>query len=412
MSQQSPPAPLDHRLLQRDAANFPPAMMRALSSILGPVIGLIVVVAIFGIWKPDRFLKTQTIVNALTENYHFAVAAAGATFVIITAGIDLSVGSTMALSCVCCAFAIRGVTFPERSAGTTIGLSVTIMLIVGICVASRMLQAGGKHGQAVRTSALAGGASGLVVAGLWLALGGRIVAPMSPVVGMVVGIVAGTLIGFLNGSLITCLGLPPFIVTLATLGAVRGLVLYITDRGTPISMPAGSAQYATMESFSALHYTDVLGLAPSVWLSLLVVALAVPLLHFTVLGRYAYAIGSNERTARLCGVNVYRYKTFCYMIAGATAGLAGVLMTAKFRSGQPATFQGDELKIIAAVVIGGTSLFGGEGTIIGTFLGLIMLGVLNSGCVIADIPTELQQIFIGGTIILAAALDRFRHLRG
>jgi ribose/xylose/arabinose/galactoside ABC-type transport system permease subunit len=130
-----------------------------------------------------------------------------------------------------------------------------------------------------------------------------------------------------------------------------------------------------------------------------------------VLGRYVYAIGSNERTARLCGVRVERYKIICYTIAGATAGMAGVMMAATFVTAIPSEFRGAELDVIAAVVIGGTSLFGGEGTIAGSALGVLMLNTLYSGCNIVGISSYIQQIFIGGTIVLAAALDRFRHLR-
>src|SRR5205814_8181932 len=111
----------------------------------------------------------------------------------------------------------------------------------------------------------------------------------------------------------------------------------------------------------------------------------------TVLGRYAYAIGSNERTARLCGVNVERYKTLCYVIAGACAGLAGVMMTAQFKGGQPTELSGAELIVIAAVVIGGTSLFGGEGTIVGTLLGILLLGLLYISCVLAEISSNVQR---------------------
>jgi ribose transport system permease protein len=215
-----------------------------------------------------------------------------------------------------------------------------------------------------------------------------------------------------NGALITSMGLPPFIVTLATMAVYRGLALDSTG-GVPVNPDytwTASARSA-MDSLRTLQFGSFLGLPPNVWIAFGVVLVGVPLLHLTVLGRYAYAIGSNERTARLCGVHVDRYKTLCYVISGAAAGLAGVTMTAKFKAGQPAEFTGAELTVIAAVVIGGTSLFGGEGTIIGTVLGVLMLGLLYSGCVIADISTFKQFEFIGGTILLAAALDRFRHLR-
>ncbi len=406
MTQSSPSAPSRTSLL-------PPALARSLSSILGPLIGLLVVLLIFGAWKPTRFLTLGNFNNVLTYNYHYAVAAVGMTFVIVTAGIDLSVGSTMALACVCCAMAIRGFEFPPRQAGLTIGIGVAVALIVGLCAAGRMLQAGRRTADAAARAAAIGAAAGLVVALLWLAVGGRAFAPMPASLAFVVGVAVGALAGLLNGTLITTLGLPPFIVTLATLEIYRGLVLDISG-GTPVSPEPGwpDAAKAAMESLRTLHSGELLGLRPNIWLALLVVGVGAPLLHFTILGRYAYAIGSNERTARLCGVNVERYKTLCYVISGITAGLAGVMMAAKAKGGQPAEFTGAELTVIAAVVIGGTSLFGGEGTIVGSLLGVLMLGLLYSGCVLADISTFKQRIFIGGTIVLAAALDRFRHLRG
>jgi ribose/xylose/arabinose/galactoside ABC-type transport system permease subunit len=392
---------------------IPPGVARAFASILGPLIGLLIVIAIFGIWRPSRFLTSGTFVNVLTYNHHFVVAAVGTTFVIVTAGIDLSIGSVIALSCTVCAMVIQGVSFPPRSVGISIGIGAAVALLVGLCIAGRLLQTGMHAKRAVGISLAWALASALVVALVWYALGGRRWHSMPWGVGMLAGIIVGTLAGFLNGCLITTLGLPPFIVTLATLAIFRGLVLDITG-GTPVSPDYTWSESATasMLALRNLQLGSFLGLPPNAWIAFAVVLVGAPLLHFTVLGRYAYAIGSNERTARLCGVNVERYKTLCYMIGGATAGLAGVMMTAKFKGGQPAEFTGSELTIIAAVVIGGTSLFGGDGTIVGSVLGVIMLGLLDSGCVIADISTFKQKEFIGGTIVLAAALDRFRHLRG
>jgi ribose transport system permease protein len=349
------------------------------------------------------------------------------TFVIVTAGIDLSVGSTMALAGVCCVKAVRGLTFPAAEASTTTGVGVAVALVVGLCVAGRLVRGGrGAAAGTARVVAVAGGAgcgAGAVAALLWLALAGRAFAPASPLVAALVGIGAGALVGLVNGGLVTSLGLPPFIVTLATLESVRGLVLLVSG-GTPVSPDDAwpAAAVAGLDALERLHsgaFQLRLGgvplspaLAPNLWLALLVAAIGVPLLHLSVLGRYAYAIGSSERTARLCGVAVERYKAACYMIAGATAGLAGVMMAAKFRGGQPSEFAGAELTVIAAVVIGGTSLFGGEGTVAGTLLGVLMLGLLYSGCVLAGISSFVQRIFIGGTIVLAAGLDRFRHGRG
>jgi ribose transport system permease protein len=408
------PSPIDYQSADPEGRSLVPAgVARALGSIIGPLIGLIVVLAIFGAWRPTKFLTVGNFTNVLTNNYHFLVAAVGMTFVIVTAGIDLSVGSTMALACVCCAMTIQGVAFPQYSAGTIIVSGSAVGLIVGIGLAGVLLRGGRHPARALGWGAAVGGGAGLVIALLMVLVGGHASSPMPAVVGAGVGIAVGALVGVLNGGLITSLGLPPFIVTLATLEAIRGLVLYISG-GTPVSPDYTWAPRAkdAMDSLRLLHFGSFLGFPPNVWIGLAVVLVGAPLLHLTVLGRYAYAIGSNERTARLCGVNVERYTTICYVISGATAGLAGVMMAAKFKGGQPAEFTGAELTVIAAVVIGGTSLFGGEGTIVGTLLGILMLGLLYSGCVIADISSFVQRIFIGGTIVLAVALDRFRHLRG
>lgn len=413
MSEQRSPQRPEATMLEYESAGVrATGVARAMSSIVGPSIGLLVVIAIFGIWRPSRFLTGNNLNNVLMSNYHFAVLAVGMTFVIITAGIDLSVGSMMALASVCRALAIRGVQFPAREAGMTLGIGVAIGGLVGLCVAGRHMQAGRRTREVLAWSFGAGGASGVLVAIIWLLLGGHRFASASPVVAVAVGIAVGALAGWLNGSLVTALGLPPFIVTLATLVIFRGLALDIA-KGSPVSPDENwsEAAWASMTSLRSLHFGSFLGLAPNIWLTGLVILIGAPLLHFTVVGRYAYAIGSNERTARLCGVNVDRYKSLCYVISGITAGVAGAMMTSKLRGGQPTEFTGAELTVIAAVVIGGTSLFGGEGTIIGAELGILMLGLLYSGCVIADISPFKQMEFIGGTIVLAAALDRFRHMR-
>jgi ribose/xylose/arabinose/galactoside ABC-type transport system permease subunit len=376
-------------------------LARPLGSILGPLIGLALVIGIFGAWQPDTFLSTAAFRNVFENNYHFVIAAVGATFVIITGGIDLSVGSTMALACVCCALAAAGMRFPSFDWQRGFVIAGGLALLAGLCVAGGTLQGGWPRLRALLWAlGSAAVAAGVGLLG-WRLLAGVTVPPLPLPAALLIGVAVGVLVGVVNGALITSLSLPPFIVTLATLGAVRGLTLYMTN-GIPVpNVP---------ESVSVLHYSAwVFGLSPNLWITIAVVVISVPLLHFTVLGRYAYAIGSNERTARLCGIPVEWWKTLCYVIAGGAAGLAGALMTATL-GGRPTNFEGLELTAIAAVVIGGTSLFGGQGTVAGSILGVLMLGFLNTGCTMAGLSSYVQPIFIGATIVIAAAIDRFRHL--
>jgi ribose transport system permease protein len=377
-------------------------LVRAMGSIAGAVIGLAMVLAIFGAWRPDKFLTGRNFNNILIYNYHYVVAAIGATFVIITAGIDLSVGSTIALASVACALAAKGFEAPPFQWAQDLTISGGVAILVGLCVGGHLLQRG-KRAVIAATAACAGGAlAGAAAGAAWAALAGRLVPPMPAAWAIAIGIGVGGIVGVINGSLITTLSLPPFIVTLGTLEAVRGLTIYMTGASPVSNLPPGLIHQ--------LHWSSWWGLAPNVWIAIAVVAIAAPVLHLSVLGRYTYAIGSSERTARLCGVRVERWKTVCYVICGLCAGLAGVMMTSQFDSGQPTEFVGSELTIIAAVVIGGTSLFGGEGTVVGSVIGVLMLASLRSGCNIAGINSDLQRVFIGGMIVLAAALDRFRHL--
>jgi ribose/xylose/arabinose/galactoside ABC-type transport system permease subunit len=398
---QPPSTPmLPSRALATQRETKPPLVRRLVgrvSPIAGPLVGLVLVILIFGSWKPTLFFSSRVFVNVLSNNYHFAVAAVGATFVIITAGIDLSVGSTMALACVCCAMTIKGFATPEFEIGQGVVIGGGIALLAALSIGGRMRQRGEKHWRTTGVSCAMGAIAGLLALGSWFLVAGHRVGPQPVVLGIVVGIFVGAVVGWVNGLLVTSLALPPFIVTLATLEAVRGTALYVTN-AIPVSSLPGDLKLA--------HYGSWLGLPPNVWLTGIVLLIAIPILHYTVLGRYAYAIGSSERTARLCGVRVERWKTVCYVIGGICAGIAGVMMAAKFNGGPPDEFRGSELTVIAAVVIGGTSLFGGEGTV----LGVLMLGFLYTGCNIADISPHVQRIFIGATIVLAAAVDRFRHL--
>ena len=276
------------------------------------------------------FLTVSNLLNIAEQTSIIAVVAAGMTFVIITAGIDLSVGSVLAFSGV------------------------------------------------VMASSLAAGRS----------------IPLALAIGLSVGLVCG--IG--NGVLISVGRLPPFIATLGMMSIARGAALMFTQ-GRPIS--------GFSETFRSIASTDVLRVPFPVIVMIGVYFVSHLVLARTKLGRYAYAIGGNETAAHLSGVNVRLYKTAVYGLSGMCSALAAVLLTARLNSAQPIAGIMYELDAIAAVVIGGTSLMGGEGTVAGTLIGALIIGVLRNGLNLLAVSSFIQQIVIGSVIVIAVLLDTF-----
>ena len=227
-----------------------------------------------------------------------------------------------------------------------------------------------------------------------------------PCVAALAGTLAATAIGIVQGLLITGLRLVPFIVTLGGLQAIRGLTKGIADN-QEITPPSNWLFRQLMFPVEGRAFSPPL-VPAGVWATLAAALFAGALLTYTKLGRRIYAVGSNEATARLCGVPVPRTKISVYAISGAFAGLAGVLEFSKLNMGQPTGAQSYELFVIAACVIGGTSLSGGVGTITGTVLGALIISTLNAGAQQAGWPKWVQEIAIGAIIIIAVALDRLR----
>lgn len=218
-------------------------------------------------------------------------------------------------------------------------------------------------------------------------------------VGVLIGIFGGMFWGFVNGLLTTRLKINPFIVTLGTLGIVRGITLIISN-GLPV--------HQIPQAFSYLG-EGTLGGVPFVLWILLVCAVAVHvILEHTKLGRYAFAIGSNPDAAYYAGIPVTFCTTAVYAIGGMLTGLAGMIEASRLMTGQPTAGQGYELQAIAAVVIGGGSLRGGEGTVIGTLVGAFIMGLLSNGSDLLGISPYLQQAIIGAVIILAVTVDEVR----
>lgn len=221
-------------------------------------------------------------------------------------------------------------------------------------------------------------------------------------IGVAVGLLCGLFWGFVNGLLATSLKIPPFIVTLGTLGIVRGVTLIIS-RGLPVvGLP---------RSFALLGEGALAGV-PVVLFVLLACAVITHLtLHSTKLGRYTYAIGSNPEAAVYAGIPVAKYTVAVYAISGMLTGLSGMIEASRLMTGQPTAGQGYELQVIAAVVIGGGSLTGGAGSVVGTLIGAFIMGLLSNGSDLLRINPYVQQALIGAVIILAVALDEARKRR-
>jgi len=227
---------------------------------------------------------------------------------------------------------------------------------------------------------------------------------LPPLLAVLLGILTGALIGFVNGVLITRLRLVPFIITMGMMGIARGLAKWVA-RNQKIDAPLTWIN----ELMAKSPRPSWLLLAPGVWLMIVLAVIMAVVLRRTVFGRHAFAIGSNEAAARLCGIRVDAAKVAIYAIGGMFLGLSGVMEFSRLTVGDPTVAVGLELDIIAAVVIGGGSLNGGEGSILGSMIGVFIMSFLRNGCTMMGWPNYIQEIIIGIIIIAAVSLDRIRH---
>ncbi|GMA51385.1 ribose ABC transporter permease [Alicyclobacillus contaminans] len=300
---------------------------------LGPLIGFLLLFIILSIVSP-QFLTFGNLRNVALQMSVNTLLAVGMTFVILTSGIDLSVGSTLALS-------------SAIAAGLMVGHTP-----------------------------------------IWLAV--------------VIALVVGLLAGLLNGIFIAYARLAPFIVTLGTMTLFRGMTEIYTQ-GTPIfNIPTG---------FSWLGTAQLAGIPVPVILTVLILVAAWIILHRSIPGRRIYAVGGNEQVAYLAGVRVKKYLLLVYMVSGVLAAVAGLVLTSRLGSAEPTAGTGYELDAITAVVLGGTSLFGGEGTLVGTLIGAAILGVIDNGLNILNVNSFWQDAVRGAIILLAILLDRKKVTR-
>ncbi|HEY2000635.1 MAG TPA: ABC transporter permease [Paraburkholderia sp.] len=219
---------------------------------------------------------------------------------------------------------------------------------------------------------------------------------MHPVVAVLAAMIAGVALGWVNGALSALLTIPSFIVTVATMGVFRGLA-YIASAGVPISIDD--------DRFASLGNGAFLGIAIPIWVLALLLLINHFVLSRTVFGRKAYLAGGNREAALYSGINVRRLRIFIFMISGLMASIGGVLMTSRLYSAQPNAGMGYELDAIAAAVLGGTSLSGGYGTIIGTLIGALIIGVINNGMNLLSVPYFYQLIVKGVVILVAVCID-------
>jgi ribose transport system permease protein len=299
----------------------------------------LLVYLLFAALRPETFARPINLVTMARQTVVVGIAAAGMTMVIVSGGIDLSVGSSVALTTV---------------------------------VIARMLNSGA-----------------------------------SPLLAVLVGVTVATSAGLVVGAVISWVRITPFVVTLGAMTILRGAAKGIANEQKIDANALG------LDSLLGVLPDDRKWLLfpPGVWTLALVALLSVLLLRYARFGRHVFAIGSNERTARLCGVEVERVKMGVYTLSAALAGLAGVMEFSTLTVGDPTDSVGLELEVIAAAVIGGASLLGGEGSILGSVVGAFLMTVIKTGSTHLGLPNWVEEVVTGVIIVVAVTLDRYRHTR-
>lgn len=301
---------------------------KALGSNLLPIIAALIIVSVVLSFMTPAFLTASNLTNIVTQSAVVGIAAIGATFVIITSGIDLSVGSNIALS------GMIGAIVAQSTGNGFFGI-VTVIVVAAV-------------------------------------------------------------VGAFNGASVAWLRLAPFIVTLASMGMARGLTLQVSQ---------GQSVYGLPESLNWLGASAIFDVKTSALVTVLLFVVAHFVLSQTTFGHRIYAVGGNAEAARLAGINVRGVIFAAYVIAGVMAGVAALILLGRLDSATPNAASGTELQVIAAVVIGGTSLFGGKGSMVGTFVGVLLIGVINNGLTLLNVSSFWVQFVQGALIFLAVLLD-------
>jgi ribose transport system permease protein len=347
----SPAPPAAPRLQPHDGGSF--RSLKAASRVLGPLLALALVVACFGVanqWKngsDSTFFTAQNARTIATPTAIIVVASLGMTLIVITGGIDLSAGTGLAL----CATVLASALISDR------------------------------------------------------------LKPWNPWAAVFLAVAAGAICGFVNGVVISSLRVVPFIVTLGTMRLYLG-VANMLAKETTVRPDRVTQVPQWLEDLLSIRQDALMFYFPrGVWVALALAAVTAALLHYTVFGRHLFAMGSNEIAARLCGINVRGMKIAVYSLAGLFFGVAGVFQFSRLSVGSPVSGVGMELKVIAAVVIGGASLNGGRGSILGTVAGAAVMGVIDNGCTLLGLSNPVQDVVLGIVIVTAVAIDQLRQRR-
>ncbi len=319
----------------------------------GPLIALVLLAAYLTFATP-YFLTPSNIANVTRQSSITAILAVGQTFVILTAGIDLSVGAVAAL-----AASVAAVVMTQR-----------------------------------------------------IEIAGLAIGPINFWLGLLIALGVGTLCGILNGQIITRGRIPDFIATLGTLATLRGVALLVTG-GLPIPshLTATELKGYLPDQMIWMGSGSILGIPVAGLLALVVVVLGGFVLRYTALGRAVYAVGGNQEAARVSGINVDRTKVAVYTISGLLAGLAGFILAGRLNSANALMADAENLRSIAAVVIGGTALFGGEGGVFGSLIGALIMGVLANGLNLLNVSAFWQRVIQGLVIVLVVVFDQWRRRR-
>jgi ribose/xylose/arabinose/galactoside ABC-type transport system permease subunit len=393
---------------------------RGAVEIIRPFLALICVTLLFCVadrmknGEKASFASPRSMRTVAAQTATVAVAALGMTVIVIAAGIDLSAGTAIALCATVLAWTLK-----EDVPTRLIGAEPLATVMKPLTTARTDLERVNKKiedGEAKSLSAdelrpLREQRDTLAADVRTLSIPYRRKALWTSIVAVVICIACGAVCGLANGFLVSFLRLVPFIVTLGTMQLYLGLAKLIASETTVRPDVGTQVPYWFADLLSVRPQALWLGVPVGIWVTLILAAILAAVLKYTVFGRYVFALGSNEATARLCGINVPWNKILIYTLSGVFVGIAGLYLFSRLTVGNPTSGLGLELKVIASVVIGGGSLNGGRGTVTGTLTGALIMSVITSGCTALGLTNPVQDMILGVIIVVAVTVDQFRQRR-